>query len=112
MRRLVAALRAGAYLDVAARASGVDVDALDDHPELLERIATARAEGEVASVAVISQAARSNWQAAAWLLEREYPDRWGRPAVRPVDESAPPLLDGSDSLDELARRRDERRADR
>ncbi len=29
-------------------------------------------------VAVIATAAKENWQAAAWRLERKFPERWGR----------------------------------
>lgn len=32
----------------------------------------------MASVGVIRHAARDTWQAAAWWLERRYPDEWGR----------------------------------
>lgn len=44
----------------------------------------ARAEAEVILVARMSKAAAAgSWRAAAWLLERQYPDRWG-----PVGERA------------------------
>jgi hypothetical protein len=36
------------------------------------------AEAEMRDVALIAQAAKENWQAAAWRLERKYPARWGR----------------------------------
>ena len=29
-------------------------------------------------VGLIGQAAQKNWTAAAWRLERKYPDKWGR----------------------------------
>jgi hypothetical protein len=38
----------------------------------------ARAEAEVALVALITRASREDWRAAAWLLERSKPQRWGR----------------------------------
>jgi hypothetical protein len=108
VEQLVLMLRAGNYLDVAARAAGVDPG---DLTEVRERIETARAEAEVRGIARIAQAAGESWQAAAWLLERQYPDRWGRPATRVEEKPLPPLV-GPDSLDELASRRDERRAGR
>lgn len=122
--RLVAMLRAGNYLSVAARACGLSVDQLAEwmergassrktdkrFVELRRKLDRARADGEVRHVAIVAAAAAENWQAAAWLLERQYPDRWSRPTLaqfRIVDE--PPTFT-ADSLDELAERRAARRA--
>jgi hypothetical protein len=33
-------------------------------------------------VAVISRAAQGDWRAAAWILERAYPERWGQRSMR------------------------------
>ena len=107
--QLISLLRAGNYLDVAARAAGVPLDELPD--ELRDQLETARAEGEARGIATIAQAARTSWQAAAWLLERQYPDRWGRPAQR-ADEKPGALTTGPDGLDELASKRDARRGAR
>lgn len=117
-------LRAGNYLSVAARAVGISVAVLSewmergvssdpaDAPfvELRERFDRARADGEMRAVALVSAAAADNWQAAAWLLERQYPDRWSRPALAAfrIDEEPPTY--SADALDELAERRAERRA--
>lgn len=111
--QVVAMLRAGNYLAVAARAAGVEVDELTAWPEISEELDGARAEGEARAVARIAASAADNWQAAAWLLERQYPDRWARPAMRQGEEKpAPPIAARADSLDELARRRHDRRAAR
>jgi hypothetical protein len=97
---LIAMLRAGNYVQVAVRAVGIrrqtltkwlergESTAPEDEPyaQLRERVEQARAEGEVRNVAQISKAASDSWQAAAWLLERQYPDRWGRTSVRVRDE--------------------------
>jgi len=55
--------------------------------------------GLVASV--IAAAQRGHWQAAAWLLERSFPERWGRrePQTPPVPQ------DRFSEVDELATRR-------
>jgi hypothetical protein len=51
----------------------------------------------------VAQAARTQWRAAAWLLERRHPERWGVGA-REIE----PELPGNDAfreVDELAQRR-------
>lgn len=123
--RIVRILAAGGYVQTAAVAAGITVhqlekwlargrpdgdDPLDEpHRELRARIEQARAEGETRNVALIAQAALTNWQAAAWLLERQYPERWARPSQRETAApSAPPARDPSDpfaEVDELAQRR-------
>lgn len=112
--QLVAMLRAGSYLDVACRAVGLDVEEFDEHlrgdDELRERVEQARAQAEVANLALVSRAARDGvWLAAAWILERVYPERYARPAQRQDEKTAPVVL-GSDRLDDLADRRAARRA--
>jgi hypothetical protein len=112
--RLVNALRVGSYLEVACRAVGIEVEDLEvaarENEELRARIERARAEAELAHIGLISRAAREGtWLAAAWLLERLYPDRYGRPAQREAEKPPPPIV-GSDSVDDLAGKRDARRA--
>ena len=90
--RLEQMLKAGNYIEIACRAVGVPTRTFADwmsrgrsaapgdepYRELAERVEQALAEGEVRNVAQIAAAARDNWQAAAWLLERGNPERWGR----------------------------------
>lgn len=112
--QLVAYVRAGALLEVALPAVGVKLEAFDElirsDDELRERLEQARATAEVANVALVRQAAQEgNWLAAAWLLERLYPDRYARPSQR-SDLQAQPLVSASDALDDLEQRRAARRA--
>lgn len=80
--RILDALRAGNYLETAARYAGVSYDTLNEwrkrFPEFSEAVEKARADAEARNVAVLQQAARTKWQAAAWWLERSFPGRWGR----------------------------------
>lgn len=121
--QLVALLRAGNYIAVAVRAAGISrplfyqwldrgaSDAPEDaeYAELRERVDEAKAHAEARSVAAIANASRDNWQAAAWLLERMYPERWGRVSVRmrdtstdtPAEETADPD-DPFSEVDDLA----------
>jgi hypothetical protein len=125
--QLVAMLRAGNYLHVTLNAVGVSRQAFHDwmkrgrsgapedaeFTELRGRVEQARAQGEARAVAQIAQAAATSWQAAAWMLERQYPERWGRVSVRYRDEEGPPPaaavpVDQTDpfaEVDELAERR-------
>lgn len=53
------------------------------------RIERARAKGEAHNVEAIAEAAGEDWRAAAWMLERQFPDRWGRPSQRPSPGGQP-----------------------
>jgi hypothetical protein len=123
---LVAMLRAGNYQHVALRAVNVPRSTFGlwmrrgrssakrdaAYRAFREQIEQARANGEVRAVAAIAQAARKNWQAAAWLLERQYPERWGRtpmrmrespaPVEQPAAEPEPSEPDPFAELDDLA----------
>ncbi|MGB4715514.1 MAG: helix-turn-helix domain-containing protein [Defluviitoga tunisiensis] len=43
-----------------------------------EEIEAAESRAEARFVTIISKAAEEEWQAAAWWLERKYPERWGK----------------------------------
>lgn len=56
-------------------------------------IKKAEADGEVKDLAYIEQAAQAGtWQAAAWRLERKYPDRWGRRVAHTGPDGGPVRL--------------------
>jgi hypothetical protein len=126
--QLVAMLRLGNYLYVAVRAAGISRQTFDrwmlrgesDLPEdepfkaFRARVERARAEGQVRHVATVSRAAETDWRAATWLLERQYPSLWGAVSVKvrgdeaePVEEraAAPAAADPFAEVDELAQRR-------
>lgn len=46
--------------------------------DLLERVKQAEAEAESRMVETIVEASVDTWQAAAWYLERRYPDDFGK----------------------------------
>ena len=108
--RIVDLLRAGNYIETAVAAAGVaratfydwldrgrrEGTAKDDEPfrKFRERVDHARAEGEARAVTAIMAAAAKDWRAAAWFLERQYPDRWGRGTSQTGGGAAPLPGDG------------------
>lgn len=58
--------------------------------EFRESLERAEAEAEVLKVSRIAQAAdNGRWQAAAWWLERKYPERWGQQTKIRAEVSGP-----------------------
>lgn len=68
--------------------------------EFLASIEKAQADAETRNVALIAKAAQDGtWTAAAWWLERKYPERWGRKERHEVTGK-----DGGDLIVEIVRR--------
>jgi len=101
--RIIAAVRAGSYLDDAAAYAGIARQTLwrwlsdgrtaqdkhDNNEKLTDReqlllefcnaVEKARADAVIRNVGIIQQAAQDgSWQASAWYLERTNPRKWGR----------------------------------
>ena len=121
-QRMLQVIRSGGYDEAACALVGVSQQVFREwmrrgNPEgtapldepfrrFRAEVEKARAESEARSVAVIANAAPKNWQAAAWLLERRWPERWARVSQRaepeaPVTRPADPFAE----VDELAQRR-------
>jgi hypothetical protein len=87
-REICAILAVGCTRTVAARYVGCHVDtirrtALKD-PEFAEALEAAESQHEIGHLTHINAAAKEGryWRAAAWALERKYPDRYGRRKAR------------------------------
>jgi transposase-like protein len=128
-RMILDVLRSGSYVETAARAAGISPrtfydwwrrgranggDPADEpYRAFRDACEKARAEGEARNVAIIASASRRSWKAAAWLLERQHPERWGKTSVRARDEAPPEPLpatvnefdDPFAEVDELSARR-------
>lgn len=46
--------------------------------EFAEAVQLAEAQAEINAVSVVTQAGFTNWTAAAWWLERKFPDDWAK----------------------------------
>ena len=57
----------------------------------MEAIKKAEAESELSNIEIIKNAAPTNWQAAAWYLERKHWERWGRKDKQQVELTKKPL---------------------
>lgn len=87
------ATRKGLTRKVAARVAGISPTTLykylREDAEFAQRVKSAQADGEESLVDLIREHAADTWQAAAWLLERRYPDRYGPPKQRLQHEVTP-----------------------
>ena len=89
---LKSAILAGAYIETASAFAGIHRDTFYDwlkkgaaaksgiYKDFSDTIKKATAEAEIRDVMLINRAAQTSWQAAAWKLERKFPDRWGQRA--------------------------------
>jgi hypothetical protein len=72
----------------------------------IERILASATSEERLVLQVAAAAAKGQWRASAWLLERRFPERWAaRPRVQAQARVEPPSDDPFAEVDELARRR-------
>jgi hypothetical protein len=75
-------IRLGLHPDRAAMAAGVKASTMRMHkranPEFLTAIKEAEAVAERGFLSRIIQHSQRQWTAAAWMLERRFPDRWKR----------------------------------
>jgi hypothetical protein len=87
--QIIAAVKAGNYRSTAAALAGIQGRTLAEwirrgtagDPEFSHfshLLKKAEAAGEAADLARIKRASIRSWTAAAWRLERKYPERWGR----------------------------------
>jgi hypothetical protein len=108
---IVESVRHGSYITVAAQSAGINVttfrnwlergemeeariaEGFDADPNEAKYLAfkrdvdSARSQAEIESVKAVRMASRNGtWQAAAWYLERSFPQRWGRNRIEEIIE--------------------------
>lgn len=89
-KKVVDAIKAGAYIETAAAFAGIHKDTLYEWLkkgarsrggpffEFSQAVEQALAHSELRDITIIGTAAQTQWQAAAWRLERRFPERWSR----------------------------------
>lgn len=105
-KEIINMVKAGNFLETAAAFAGVDVSTIrrwikrgerelqridensggrakirkaeQKYVEFCTAIKKAKAESEIRDLLLIGNAAKEDWKAAAWRLERKYPERYGR----------------------------------
>lgn len=99
-KAFVAIVARGHYNQTACDASGITTETYrnwmargeaGEAPYLgfFEAVKKARSAAEVSALSVIERAASGGqWQAAAWWMERRYPDKWGKRPPREKPEKA------------------------
>jgi hypothetical protein len=86
---IVKRIRAGNYIKVACQAVGISQTAyfdwinkgeqgIEPYAEFLGAVKKAESEAHVNFVAIIASQAPTQWQAAAWWLERKFPGQWAK----------------------------------
>lgn len=90
--KIVAVVKGGSLLETAAAVAGVGRRTVYDWLEqgaagvepyavFATAVAQAKAEGESRNVMLIARAGAKDWRAAAWLLQRQNPEKYGQPVA-------------------------------
>ncbi len=115
--RILNAIRCGAPNKVACAAAGIGERTLyqweekaraqpdSEYAQFAQKLTRAREEGIAARLAIVMKAAKVDWRAATWLLERDLPDLFS--LKYRVEHSAAPVSI-ADALLALRRRQEER----
>lgn len=103
-RRIYKALRLGATKRLASQFAGLSYETMrswerrgeDDeggpYSVFLASVKRCQAEACMKALEAINEASPKHWQAAAWLLERRYPEEWGKNRTVSVESLCPPVV--------------------
>lgn len=108
VEKLVTAVKLGATYDLACGYAGISEDTfyrwMNTKPEFSDTIKGAEGAGAIIWLGKIEKAAsEGNWQAAAWKLERRYPEKFGRSVIDQRNIDLSKLSD--DELEKLSQGR-------
>ncbi len=103
--KLLKFLRAGNYIETSCRCAGLHKDTFYDwmkrgekgerpYAAFVDNVHRAMAESEARDLHTIGVASQTQWTAAAWRLERRFPERYGRFDRMKVDAKVEHAGDG------------------
>jgi hypothetical protein len=106
VEKLCTAVRQGMTYALAAAYAGIHYDTLNEwrrsKAEFSEALTRAEAEGALANLARVEQAAEAgDWRASAWLLERRYPHDYGKSVQERRIEHSGAVVHTDVDLDEM-----------
>lgn len=83
VKKITDAIRVGATYELAASYAGISEDTFarwrERYADFADKLREAEGEGAIGWLAKIEKSANDgDWRAAAWKLERRYPDSYGR----------------------------------
>ena len=88
-KKIVNIIKKGNYIRVACQAVGIShttyfswikkgEEGISPYVEFLYAVEKAESEAQIEFIKIIAAQAPKQWQAAAWWLERRFPEMWGR----------------------------------
>lgn len=92
-QRVIEVLKLGMTQQAACNVAGIHVDTFHEwmkkHPEFAEAVKSARDDGKAEALELIKAAAKDprHWQAAAWYLERSFPQEYRQRVGVDVDRA-------------------------
>lgn len=92
-QKIVGAIASGNYHEVACSLAGIDLavfkewmiqgeEGIQPYRAFWEEVKRAEAIAEAKRIQVIAKESESNWQAAKWLLEKRFSEKWGKKQQR------------------------------
>jgi transposase len=109
--RVFAAIRVGATERLACKYAGISEDTLGrwktNNADFADRFKTAEGEAAIGWLSVIEAASKTQWQAAAWKLERRYPADYSIQAQLNIAHSGEVMTTDATARERIASRIDE-----
>lgn len=105
VKRLLDGIRAGLPYHLASEAAGISLSTFNEWQRgefprgadkelrtyFLDELTRAKGESALRNIALISNAAKEDWRAAAWILERRFPADFGKQSLEITGSDGGPI---------------------